>query len=81
MKKILCLTALALLVGCGETVYRTQLEIYCPSIKQYTPEFNNKLADEIESLPADSTAVEEAIKNYTYLRDRLRRCTEEKDEL
>ena len=79
MKKILCLTALALLVGCGETVYRTQLEIYCPSIKQYTPEFNNKLADEIENLPTDSTAVEEAMKNYIYLRDRIRRCNDEKD--
>ena len=79
MKKTLCLTALALLVGCGETVYRTQLDIYCPSIKQYSPEFNNKLADEIENLPADSTAVEEAMKNYIYLRDRVRRCNEEKD--
>ena len=81
MKKILCLTALALLVGCGATVYRTQLEIYCPSIKQYTPEFNNRLADEIENLPTDSTAVEEAMKNYIYLRDRIRRCNDEKDKI
>lgn len=77
----LLLIGTALLTGCGTTVYRTNVEVYCPQIKQYTPEFNAKLADEINNLPADSTAVEEAIKNYTYLRDRVRRCNIEKEKI
>ncbi len=81
MKKMLLLIALVSLSGCAETVYRTQLEIYCPSIKQYSEDFNNKLADELESLPSDSRAIEEAMSNYIYLRDRIRRCEEEKDKV
>jgi|TARA_R110002167_G_scaffold115577_1_gene290018 Tfp pilus assembly protein PilP len=81
MKKITLLIVLALLSGCGETVYRTKLEVYCPEIKQYTPEFNDKLANELENLPADNTAVEEALKQYIFLRDRIRRCNEEKDKI
>ena len=69
------------LTGCAETVYRTQLEIYCPSLKQYSEDFNNKLADELEQLPSDSRAIEEAMGNYIYLRDRIRRCEEEKDKV
>ena len=78
---MLLLIALVSLSGCAETVYRTQLEIYCPSIKQYSEDFNNKLADELESLPSDSRAIEEAMRNYIYLRDRIRRCEEEKDKV
>ncbi len=78
---MLLLIALVSLSGCAETVYRTQLEIYCPSIKQYSEDFNNKLADELESLPSDSRAIEEAMGNYIYLRDRIRRCEEEKDKV
>jgi sarcosine oxidase delta subunit len=81
MRAILLLTASLLLTGCGTTVYRTQLEIYCPQIKQYDERFNNQLADELESLPAEATAIDEAVKNYIYLRDRIRRCTEEKDKI
>jgi len=81
MKKTLLLIVLVSLVGCEKTVYRTQLEIYCPQIKQYNEEFNNKLADEIERLPPENRAIEEAIGNYVYLRDRIRRCTEEKDKI
>jgi hypothetical protein len=78
---MLLLIVLVSLSGCAETVYRTQLEIYCPSIKQYSEEFNNKLADELEKLPSDSRAIEEAMGNYVYLRDRIRRCEEEKDKI
>jgi hypothetical protein len=78
---MLLLIVLVSLSGCAETVYRTQLEIYCPSIKQYSEDFNNKLADELESLPSDSRAIEEAMGNYIYLRDRIRRCEEEKDKV
>ena len=78
---ILLLTASLLLTGCARTVYRTQLEIYCPQIAQYDERFNNQLADELESLPAEATAIDEAVKNYIYLRDRIRRCNEEKDKI
>jgi PBP1b-binding outer membrane lipoprotein LpoB len=82
MKKLtILLIASLLLTGCAQTVYRTQLEIYCPKIKQYDDRFNNQLADELESLPAASTAIDEAVKNYIYLRDRIRRCEEEKDKI
>jgi hypothetical protein len=81
MRAILLLTAALSLTGCAKTVYRTQLEIYCPQIKQYDERFNNQLANELESLPAASTAIDEAVKNYIYLRDRIRRCEEEKDKI
>ena len=79
MKLIILLIASLSLTGCAETVYKTKLEIYCPQIKQYDERFNNQLADELDSLPASNTAIEEAVKNYIYLRDRIRRCEEEKD--
>jgi len=50
-------------------------------LKQYSEAFNSNLADEIESLPPDNRAIEEAIGNYVYLRDRIRRCHEEKENL
>jgi hypothetical protein len=78
---VLLLTVLASLTGCAKTVYRTQLEIYCPQIKQYDEQFNQKLANEIDSLPPDFRAIEEAIGNYVYLRDRIRRCEAEKDRI
>jgi hypothetical protein len=81
MRAILLLTAALSLTGCAKTVYRTQLEIYCPQIAQYDERFNNQLADELESLPAEATAIDEAVKNYIYLRDRIRRCNEEKDKI
>ena len=78
---MLLLIALVSLSGCAEPVYRTQLEIYCPAIKQYSEDFNNKLADELESLPSDSRAIEEAMGNYIYLRDRIRQCSAEKEKI
>ena len=48
------------------------------AFKQYDERFNNLLADELESLPPESRAIEETMKNYIYLRDRIRRCNEEK---
>jgi len=65
----------SLLTGCGSTVYKTQLEVYCPPIRTYTPEFNERLALEIESLPSDNTALEEALSDYIALRDKIRACT------
>jgi len=79
MKLIILLIASLSLTGCAQTVYKTKLEIYCPQIKQYDERFNNQLADELDRLPASNTAIDEAVKNYIYLRDRIRRCEEEKD--
>jgi len=50
-------------------------------LKQYSEAFNNNLADEIESLPPNNRAIEEAIGNYVYLRDRIRRCHAERENL
>ena len=47
----------------------------------FDDDFNNKLADEIESLPSDAYAIPEALSNYAYLRDRVRQCQIERDEL
>jgi hypothetical protein len=69
---------IASLTGCAGTVYRTDLEVYCPQITQYDVPFNNKLADEIASLPPQSEAIGEAVKDYVHLRDRIRLCHEEK---
>jgi len=70
-----------LLSGCANTVYKTEVEVYCPSIKSYSEAFNNRLADEIEDLPADSEAIGEAISNYIVLRDKIRACEKQADEL
>jgi hypothetical protein len=45
----------------------------CPPLKTYTPEFNQRLASELESMPADSATVE-AIGDYIGLRDQIRAC-------
>ena len=81
MKTTILVIASLLLTGCAQTVYRTKLEIYCPSIKQYDESFNQKLADELDSLPPEYTAIDETVKGYIYLRDRIRRCHEEKDNI
>tara|TARA_R100000541_G_scaffold16235_2_gene25845 strand:- start:10536 stop:10685 length:150 start_codon:yes stop_codon:yes gene_type:complete len=46
---------------------------------EYSPEYNQKLAEEIDSLPASATALETALTDYVNLRDRIRACDEEKD--
>ena len=70
-----------MLSGCANTVYKTEVEVYCPSIKSYSEAFNNRLADEIEDLPADSEAIGEAISNYIVLRDKIRACNKQAEEL
>ena len=70
-----------LLSGCANTVYKTEVEVYCPIIKIYPEDFNNRLADEIEDLPADSQAISEAISNYIVLRDKVRACEKQADTL
>ena len=75
------MTASLLLTGCGETVYRTNLEIYCPPIEQYSSEFNQELADELDALDGDQTTIPTAIADYATLRDRIRACEKEKDNI
>ena len=81
MKTLILLVLVTSLTGCAETVYRTQLEVYCPPLAQYSSEWNTVLADEIEDLPQDSTHIPEAITDYARLRDRIRLCEKEKEKL
>jgi len=66
------------LSGCARPVFRTQLEIYCPSLNTYSDQFNQQLADELERLPEDNWAIPEAMFGYVKLRDRVKSCEEEK---
>ena len=69
------------LSGCASTVYKTELEVYCPNIVEYDTNFNNKLADEIESLPDTNgnPAIVDALSDYASLRDKIRACQKERD--
>jgi hypothetical protein len=79
MKQIVLLIAAVSLSGCAETVYRTKLEVYCPPIQTYTPEFNNELADELDALEEGTDgSIQTAIADYAKLRDRIRACEKEK---
>lgn len=69
------------LTGCAGTVYRTQLEVYCPPLAQYSKEWNNDLADELDALPQEYSAIPMAITDYAKLRDRIRNCEKEKGKL
>ncbi len=68
------------LTGCAGTVYRTNLEVYCPPLVQYSSEWNQSLADEIDALD-DTSVIPMAIADYAKLRDRIRACEEEKGKL
>ena len=70
---------MTLLTGCAETVYRTKLEIYCPPLANYSPEWNEGLAQELDALPQEYSSIPMAITDYAKLRDRIRRCNDEKD--
>jgi len=50
---------------------------------EYDSQFNNRLADEIESIPVTdgNTAVVEALSDYAALRDKIRACRKERDNL
>jgi len=71
----------ALFSGCAETVYRTKLEVYCPPINEYSKEWNEDLANELEALPADYSRIPMAVADYAKLRDRIRRCEQERENL
>jgi hypothetical protein len=69
------------LTGCAGTVYRTKLDVYCPPIAQYSDEWNEELASELDALPEDYTSIPMAIADYAKLRDRVRQCQIERDKL
>ena len=73
--------AAASLSGCAGTVYRTNLEVYCPPIQTYSTEWNEALAAELEGLSEGYTTIPQTLADYAALRDRIRVCEKEKDKL
>ena len=72
--------SMILLQGCGTTVYKTQVEVYCPTLIEYPQEFSNGLADELEAIPDEETKkTTEAISDYVALRDEIRACIKQRD--
>jgi hypothetical protein len=61
-----------LLAGCSSVPVAQ-----CPPLKEYTPEFNQRLGNEVDAMPADSATVE-AIGDYIALRDSVKACTGDK---
>ena len=45
----------------------------CPPVPAYTPAFQERMADELEALPAAS-AIEQALSDYAVMRDQARAC-------
>lgn len=74
---------LVLSSGCATEVYKTRLEVYCPTITKYTLEFNTKLIDELERLPDanGNPAIVDALSDYATLLDKLRACRDRADNL
>lgn len=64
--------AASLLTSCGTGNSSGDISV-CPKIVEYQAAFKNRLADEIEALPA-GTATEAALIDYRRLRDELRKC-------
>ena len=80
-KTVLLIIAAVLLIGCEKTVYRTNLEVYCPPLKSYSTDFNETLAAELDVLNEAYEAIPEVVTDYIKLRDRIRVCEQEKDNL
>lgn len=45
--------------------------VVCPALRDYTPEFEARLADEIEAAPADA-AWPDAVLDYVSIRDQIK---------
>lgn len=69
---------MSLLIGCGQTVYRTNFETYCPSLKKYPSEFTSQLADELVMAEefVDMSLTVEALDDYRVLRKKIEACEE-----
>lgn len=68
----LLVIAMSLLTSCAGPGFSDPKTV-CPRIVTYGPTFQNRLANEIESLPA-GTAIEAAMLDYGRLRAELRAC-------
>jgi hypothetical protein len=76
MKILIWTLAVVSLTACGMRVSDPDLEVYCPQVREYSEDFNFKLANEIEALPEGSTLIPKVIADYAELRDLLRYCKE-----
>ena len=50
-------------------------------MKNYSKEFNEALAMELDALPGSYEAIPDTISDYAKLRDRIRACETERDKL
>jgi hypothetical protein len=74
-KRLLPLLPIVLLslTSCAGGVSEASDVTACPQVVEYTPEFLNRLADEIEALPAGS-ALERVVLDYRRLRAEVQAC-------
>ncbi len=63
--------ALILLSACGTA--NSNPACVCPPIKEYSQEFQEKLAAEIEAAPKEAVFIE-SLSDYAILRDQIRGC-------
>jgi hypothetical protein len=68
-----------LLGSCGKMVYRTNLEVYCPTLKTYPEHFDETLADELVAADdyTDMSYTIEALEDYRILRKKIEACKKE----
>jgi len=59
---------LLFLAGCSPTITSV-----CPPVKHYSPQFSNKLANELEKLP-EGNPILEITADYINIRDQLKIC-------
>lgn len=64
----LCLIAAMFLASCA-----TESSSVCPQIVTYSRNFQIAAADELDALPKGSALVD-MIRDYSQLRDRIRKC-------
>jgi len=62
------LILLLFLAACTPTITSV-----CPPVKHYSPQFSNKLANELEKLP-EGNPILEITADYINLRDQLKIC-------
>lgn len=65
--------AASLLAGCATGGSERGVAAACPPVVEYSVEFQERAAAEVENLPTDS-AVPEMLSNYAVLRDQVRAC-------
>ena len=68
------------LISCGKVAYRTNLEVYCPTLKSYPEDFGMQLADELveaEEYGVDLPLTIETIEDYQILRKKVEACKAE----